>query len=244
MLWKTRFKTCIYHASGIAVYQNWLYRWLQFDSPAVQTLIHRYRPHKPQLNYLPPLMLPATVHKKPCLMLGLGGGGIAHALKPYLGEQKLTIVEANAQVIALARQFFGVDTLTNVDIVHAEASDFLSQSNQCFSSILVDLFTDNHFPQGCSNALFFSHCKRLLEPAGVLAVNLANAREHWPVFQLLRDQFARSTLTIPVPRSSNLIVLAQKSDTILPFIEKLTQLKAINKASWDKRWGYLAEYRG
>lgn len=243
-MWKTILGHCIYESpTGTRVFQNPVYRWLKFDSKAIQSLINRYFPHRPELSYLKPLILPGQLQPGNCCMLGLGGGGAAHALSPYLGDTKLTIVESNEEVINIAKRFFMIDKLTNLSIIHQDASLFVRDYKSEFQHILVDLFTANAFPDHCSNEAFFADCKRLLKPEGVLAVNLANSHEHWPVFQLIQKQFLRSTITFPVAGSANMIILAQNSSSPNSFIDTLKKSHTLRRLAWDGKWGCIATMR-
>lgn len=240
--WKVWGGKCLYNSEGkIRVYQNLLYRWLQFDSTAIQTLISRTAPHKPKLQYIKPLILPGIIQPGSICMLGLGGGGAAHALSPFLGTNELCIVEKSEEVIAVAKRFFMIDNLSHVQIIHQDAYSFVSQYQNTFQHVMIDLFTADAFPKDCCTELFFSHCKRLLKPNGILALNIANASEHWPLFELIQKQFNRATLVLPLTESANIIILAQNANSITPFIELLRQHKKIVSLTWDSDWGYLGQ---
>lgn len=243
-MWKTFYGRCIYQSQqGIRVLENPLFRWLQFDSKALQTVINRYAPHRPELNYINYLIQAVQLNPQHCCMLGLGGGGTAHALSSILKDYNLTIIEISAEVIDLARRFFMINRLTNLNIIHEEASLFLSQCNTQFEHLLIDLFTAHNFPSQCNNEEFFKNCRQVLRPGGILAVNLANAREHWPLFQLIQKQFSHSTLVIPVPYSANLIVFAQNSGTINPLLDALKEKRQIQELTWTSTWGYIGNLR-
>ncbi|MBA2656234.1 MAG: hypothetical protein H0U70_04530 [Tatlockia sp.] len=240
-MWKTFAGHCIYQSSqGIRVFQNPLYRWLKFNSPALQTVLNRYRPAKFELQYLRVLTIAIQLHPRNCCMLGLGGGGAAHALSPLLDGYELVIIESNVEVIEVAKRFFWIDRLKNIDLINEEASQFINRSEYNFSHLIIDLFTDTHFPIECNKGNFFADCKLRLEPGGILALNSANAKEHFQLLQQIQKQFNRATLSVAIPGSSNLIIFAQNSNTIEPFLENLKNNNKIKKLSWLKDWGYVA----
>ncbi|CDZ79085.1 spermidine synthase [Legionella massiliensis] len=243
MIWKTFAGRCIYQSTeGTRVLQNPLFRWLQFNSKALQTVLCRFAPHRPQLNYLRYLI--QSVQQKPqnCCMLGLGGGGAAHALSPIIAD-RLVIVEYSAEVIDLAKRFFMVDKLKNIDIIHDEASNYLNNCRRKFDHLLIDLYTAHSFPEQCANPDFFARSKELLAPDGILAVNLANSREHLSIFQLIQEQFLRSTVVLPVPDSANIIVFARNSETINPFLDVLKKSRKLKQLTWSSQWGYVARVK-
>lgn len=243
-MWKTFARHCIYQSpTGIRVFQNPLFRWLQFESRAIQTLINRYFPHRPGLSYIKTLIFAVRLQPAQCCMLGLGGGGAAHALSPLLSPDKLLIVENNDEVIDIASRFFMINQLDNLSIVHQDANSFVYQCTHQFQHLLVDLFDANAFPSHCNNEAFFAQCKRLLKPEGILAVNLANRHEQWPLFQLIQQQFHLSTLALPVLDSPNMIILAQNSNSITPFLEFLKKNKHLRQLTWNNKWGNVAKIR-
>ncbi|WP_028389518.1 spermidine synthase [Legionella fairfieldensis] len=242
-MWKTRAGQCIYQSStGIRVFQNLFFRWLQFDSTALQTVLNRYFPHRPGLHYLAPLVLPVKLNPADCCMLGLGGGGAAHALSPLLTNFQLTIVEASAEVIDVARRYFMIDQLKTLNLIHQDANLFVQQCKKQFQYILVDLFNADSFPAHCNTDTFFSNCKRLLKPGGLLVVNLANKNEQWPVFKLVEKQFPDSTIVLPVPDCSNMIIFAQNG-LISAFLAQLKTHKIMSQLMWDSKWKYIAQFK-
>jgi spermidine synthase len=243
-MWKTFAGRCLYQSpQGTRVFQNLLFRWLQFDSKALQTVLNRYGRHKPGLNYIKYLIMAAELKPQNCCMFGLGGGGAAHALSPLLGDFQLTIIENSAEIIELAKRFFWLDQLKNIKIIHQDASEFLCESVIKFDHLLIDLFTANNFPSQCNNDQFFINCKKALTPEGILAVNVANIHEYKPLFQLIQKQFSHSTLVISVPGSANLIIMAQNSPSINPLLERLRKNRRFKQLSWTENWGYVAKIK-
>lgn len=243
-MWKIWGARCLYHSVGqIRVSENLVYRWLQFDSSAIQTLISRRKPYKPQLHYIKPLILASILQPGTTCMFGLGGGGAAHALLPYLQKNELLVVEKSAEVIEVAKQFFMFERLVNMQLLNQDAYSFAANSSKTWQNLIMDLFTAKDFPKDCATELFFSHCKRLLKPNGILSVNIANVHEHWPLFKLIQQQFNRSTLVLLLKESANIIIIAQNGSSIRPFIELLQQNKWLISFTWDSDWGYLGQLK-
>ncbi|WED44496.1 spermidine synthase [Legionella cardiaca] len=242
-MWKTFHGKCIYKSpTGIRVFQNLLFRWLKFNSNALQTLLNRYFPHRPGLYYIDPLTLFVRLKPTNCCMFGLGGAGAAHALS-YKKELKLTVVEYSIDIINIARRFFMLDKLSNIEIIHQDAQLFVQETNRFFQHLLIDLFTDDTFPAHCNTEEFFNHCKRILLPDGILAVNLANLHEQWPIFQLIKKNFPNSIIAVPVKKSANLIIFATKHESINPLLDILKQHNKLKKLLWDAKWGYVAKVK-
>lgn len=241
-MWKTLAGRCIYHSPAkISVHQNPLYRWLRFDSRAIQTLINRLQPEKPGLYYVNPLISIAREFPGDCCLLGLGGAGVAHALKPYIGQHQLTVVENSLEVIQIAKYYFNSNSIPGLQIVQQDAKAFVGSCQTSFPYLMIDLFDAHSFPQHCNNELFFNQCKNRLLLDGILAINLANYIEQWPIFQLVRKLFEGRTVSIPVKKTANLIIFAVNAKSIKPLLQKLQFCSNVKKLYCHPRWGLVAK---
>lgn len=241
-MWKIKFGKCIYVSpSGYKVYQNLLYRWLTLGSEAWQTVINRYRPHKPGLHYLQILTLMARKFPNNCCLLGLGGAGIPHFLSAKNPLQSIVTVESSEEVIQIAKQFFMTDLIPNLTIIHQNAKDFVYENKNTFQHLILDLYDATHFPDECHSADFFTHCNEQLTDDGFIAINLANAQEQWPLIQLIKKQFP-SNIIIPIKKCANLVVIASKNSNKELFINQVKSTGEIKKIAWVKDWGYVAKY--
>lgn len=241
-MWQTIGGKCIYQSPTYEkVYQNFIYRWLTFDSVWVQTLINRRNPQKLGLSYIRQLTLAVKTNPAVTCLLGLGGAGVAHALAPYLGHFELLAVENNPGIIRIAKDYFFTEGLKNLRVIQQDARLFVKESPMTYQHLLVDLFNDHTFPPLCNSDEFFSDCRNLLKPNGVLALNLASMREQWSVFKRVREVFGRTTVSLPVIGTTNLIVLACNSASVNPLLDLLEKNYRIKKLSWDADWGCVAE---
>lgn len=240
-MWKTKLGTCIYESpSGYKVYQNLLYRWLTLGSSALQTVINRYSPQKPVLHYLPQLTLMARHYPNPACLLGLGGAGIPLMLCMNDLSPPLVAVDNSAEVIDIAKRFFMIDRLNNFTIIHNNAMDYIQTNNLSYPHLLIDLYNANYFPPECANDLFFSSCTKALANEGFLAVNLANLREQWPIFQMIKKYF-RQTLVLPVKKSANMVIIAAQLESNELFLNKIKATAELKKIVWVSQWGYVGE---
>lgn len=239
-MWKTMGGRRIYEAPNKAkVYQNLLYRWLTFDSLAIQTLINRRHPNRVELSYIHQLTLAVRAHPTDCCLLGLGGAAVAHFLSPYLGSSQLVAVENDANIIEIATTYFMTNRLKNMSIIHQDAKLFLQESQTHYQHLLVDLFDNDSFPMDCNTHHFFEQCKRLLLPDGVLALNLANLDEQWSLFNHIRENFNQQTISLPVKGTANMVILACNSRSITPLLNIVTGERSLKKLTWDSKWGCI-----
>lgn len=238
------------------MYDNYFHRTLKIGSDAYQTVLDRMHPEEPVLDYLQPFIFMAKNSPGDTCLLGLGGGAVAHALAPYLGDYTITAVESNPEIIAAAFEYFMIKRIKQLQIVCEDANSFITKittpptpptaqtsTRLPFKHILIDLFNEESFPSECFNETFFSNCKKILQQDGFLAINVANKEEHKPIFKLLRQQFASAILCIPVKKSSNIVFLAANAGSINNLLNCFKKSKLLKRLTWDSIWGAVAELK-
>lgn len=241
-MWQTRWGKCIYVSpSGYEVYQNAFYRWLTLGTSPLQTVIRLNQPQKPVLHYLPMLSVMARSTPGETCLLGLGGGGILHLLRNTI-SQPLWAVEMSAEVIEIAQRFFFIDLISDLQIVNRDALDFLKETPHRFKHLLVDLYDGQHFPEACQKEAFFNLCKQRIADDGFLAVNLANGNDQSFILQLIKKQFP-NTLSIPIHRCQNLVIIASANPDKPAFLAQMQQTQAFSKLFWIDSWGYVGHER-
>ena len=170
--------------------------------------------------------------------LGLGGASLIHRLAslPF----SITAVEISSEIIEIAKNYFMIDKLSNLELAHMPAEDYLEQYNKKFSNIMIDLYDAQAFPAKCNNSRFFFNCKKNLKPDGFLSVNLANSKEQYAILQLIKKYFI-NTLVIPITKCANIVIIASNHTNRDDFLNAVQKNKEINKLSLVTCWGYLAE---
>lgn len=240
-MWKTKFGQRIYVSpSGYEVYQNPGYRWLTLGSSALQTVINRRHPKRPMLYYLPALTLMARQFPEQSCMLGLGGAAVAHMLSasPY----SLTAVELSAEIIAIAQNYFYLNTIPNLNLIQHNALNYLQECSRHYTHLIVDLYGADSFPSDCNSDVFFQMCKERLVEGGFLAVNLANTKEQWPIVQRIKNHF-KHTVVFPIKKCANLVVIASNTLQSGDFLAQVSTNKEVNCIVYDDLWGHIGELR-
>ncbi|WP_058535082.1 spermidine synthase [Legionella saoudiensis] len=241
-MWKTKFGKCIYESpSGYKVYQNFFYRWLTLGSTALQTVINRRHPQRPVLHYLPALTLMARQYPGASCLLGLGGAGIPLMLsreQPPLPS--LTVIDKSEEVIDIAKRFFISEELKNLTIIHDDAMNYVAQTNETYTHLMIDLYNAHFYPPECNNELFFSSCQRIIADGGFLALNLANIREQWPLFQLVKKYF-KHTLVIPIKKSANMVIIASNDKNKEHFFQQVRMSGELKQIIWVESWDYVGD---
>jgi len=235
---KTSFGHCIYQSkSGAKVFQNYWYRWLTFNSSALQTVMLRRNPQKPVLNYLAPLCMLAKSTPGNTCVLGLGGASAAHYLSPFTINESILAVENNKDVIDIAKHYFHSEEVKQLKIIHEDAALFLKNDNGLFKHLIIDLYNSHFYPPECNTDEFFLHCKQKLKDNGFLAINLANPEEQLNIYKKVKKQFKHCTVVMPVKSCANMIIFASKTPSFSYITEYIYKSTSVKSLKLDACWG-------
>jgi spermidine synthase len=121
-----------------------------------------------------PSMLP-DVRPRRALLLGLGGGTIAHLLVRRFGPIPMVGVEADSEVLTLARTEFALD-LPSLTVVEGDALAYVAACAERFDYVCVDLYRGAELERGVLARPVLRAIKRLLSPGGLAVFNLFRDR--------------------------------------------------------------------
>ena len=174
----------------IEVIENRTVRKLHFDSPIEQSCIYRNAPMTLNFEYQQKIVELVNdhyldlKHPKPyrVLMLGMGGGTMAHHLYHSLPNLQMTIVELRQIVIDAAYQYFQLPDVPEIESVQADAIAYIAElANDCtensdfqFDCIMVDIFDSHGIPSELCEVDFHQNLQPCLKPTGRLIFNLWN----------------------------------------------------------------------
>lgn len=108
------------------------------------------------------------------LILGLGAGSIPAILASHGKNYEMTGVEIDPEVIRLAKEYFNLDYHTNLNIVVADAVQFVAEEankGEKYDLICVDLYEDYEVPKSAESPDFLVRLKNILSDKGLLLYN-------------------------------------------------------------------------
>lgn len=109
---------------------------------------------------------------KNSLILGMGGGSIVSLLRnKYKIATPITAVEKDPVVIELAAKYFDIAQYQNLNIVQADAYDFVCTSPDRYDLVIVDLFVDSIVPEIFASHEFLTHLRRVTSDASCIIYN-------------------------------------------------------------------------
>lgn len=129
------------------------------------------------------------------LILGLGGGTVAHLLTKRFGPISIDAVEIDPMMVEVGKKFFNFDKLPNLNIIIADAvsvvqnpSDYFLLPN-AYCLIIVDLYCGSHYPPEAESLSFLAGLKRLTHPSGVVVFNRISGGKDSEFEEKLRKSF-------------------------------------------------------
>lgn len=106
------------------------------------------------------------------LVLGVAGGSVIETLKKEIKfEGKITGVEIDADVIEIAKKYFGLGSYNNVSIVNDDAFEFVLKTKEKYDLIIIDIFQDTTMPNFLFEDFFINRINFLLNVNGFILFN-------------------------------------------------------------------------
>jgi spermidine synthase len=150
------------------------YRRLYFGPLHIQSEMHRDDPVALQLKYTQRMMALLLFVPKPkhIVIVGLGGGSLTKFCHRHLPKTRITTIEIDARVIALAPAFQVPPDDDRHRIVHADAGDWFAGNTERFDAVLLDGYTDSGIASGFGEPQLYARIREGLRPGGLLVANL------------------------------------------------------------------------
>lgn len=115
------------------------------------------------------------------VVLGVGGGTVIELLAKRFPAAAITAVDIDPTMIAIAKQYFGIERLPNVRLVGADAKIFVehcSKKGKVFDLVIVDLFIGREIPAFVATERFYKKFKHVTSPRGAVVINYLREREY------------------------------------------------------------------
>ncbi len=115
-------------------------------------------------------MLPSG-KPRTALLLGLGGGTLAHLLHRRFPDIRITGIDNDPDLLTFARKHFHLD-LPNLKVVVTNAFDYVTRCRRRFEFVAVDLFVGSAFERGVLSSDFLRRLDAIRSNDGEIAINL------------------------------------------------------------------------
>ncbi|MBI3283819.1 MAG: transferase spermidine synthase [Burkholderiales bacterium] len=192
-------------------------RLMFFNQKCMQSAMKTDAPEKLICGYTRAMMGFLLAHPAPrhILMIGLGGGSLLKFCYRHLPQCRITVLEIDADVIALRRQFQIPDDDERLSIVQCDAVDYLERQAVQADVILLDGYDVDGLVEELNTPAFYASCRRALSTDGILVANIwGKSKVIAPLLSALRALFANNVWWSRSVDSYNLIVFALKNPAL------------------------------
>ncbi|MFZ6742079.1 fused MFS/spermidine synthase [Undibacterium sp. JH2W] len=149
------------------------------------------------------------------LLIGLGGGSLVKYCYRHLPDCRITVLEINADVIAMRELFMLPPDDDRLQVIHCDAVTHLQENTYDADVLLLDAYDENGLVADLNTAEFYAVCHANLVANGIMVANVWGKPSALAgMLSRLRQQFARQVSWTRSPDSYNLIVYAIKGISI------------------------------
>jgi spermidine synthase len=215
-------------------------RYLHLDSPWVQGAMLIREPRAIVLEYVQRMMAwmlwrpSAELKRGHAVQLGLGAATITRFCHGVLRMPRVTAVEINPAVIAACRHGFALPADdARLQVVQADAGDWVAEPAHRGSAqvLAVDLYDHEAAAPVLDSDLFYTRCRDVLAPGGVMSVNLFGRDASFRASaERIATAFGRDQVWSLTPtREGNTVVIATRGVDVPEREELLDRVKSIER---------------
>jgi spermidine synthase len=212
-------------------------RTLSFSSSEIQSRMQLLAPDALDLEYTRTMMGFLMFRPEPSriAMLGLGGGSMAKFCHRHLPGSQLLVVEINPHVIALREAFQVPPDDSRFRVLAGDAAQFVAETDARFDVLLVDAFDAQGTPPALCTQRFYDDCLDVLEPGGLLVMNMHAGH---PLFDVFAERLNRSCgghlLRVPDRDGTNTVVFACKGQPLPALATAARRPRGMAPAAWTQ----------
>ncbi|MGR9100335.1 MAG: spermine synthase [Gammaproteobacteria bacterium] len=191
-------------------------RSLHFGSHSRQSSMLLSDPHYLQLSYIRAMTAWLLFSDNPVnvLNVGLGGGSLVKFLLYHFPDCRVEAVEFRRSVARVAYSHFGLQKSERLRIYIGDGADYIRRrarrEQDIYDLVLIDAFDHDGLSDSIAGQALFDDCRRILNPEGVLAINLwgSDRTIFNKVALSLNASFEGRMLLLPVKDRGNTIAFA------------------------------------
>ena len=207
-------------------------RFMYFSQKSVQSAMKIDSPDELLCGYTSAMLafLLTTPDPQHILMVGLGGGSIVKFCYRHLPRCRFTVLEIDADVIALREQFMIPADDDRLEIIQADAVSYMEQHSLSVDIILLDGFDINGLVEELNTKTFYANCQSALKPSGILVTNMWGKRKELVcLLTELRSLFQQRVWWCRSLDSYNLLVFSFKEEALTFAIDMSIQAQTLDE---------------
>jgi spermidine synthase len=106
------------------------------------------------------------------LVLGVAGGSVIKTLVDEIQfKGKITGVEIDPDIIAIANEYFNLNAIPNLELIIGDAFEFVLKTKNKYDLIIIDVFQDTTMPNFLFENYFIDRIGLILNPNGFVLFN-------------------------------------------------------------------------
>lgn len=163
----------------------WIYEFDNFEKKRMRVLTNSINgtqsamyldnPNKIALDYLHSYDIAEAINPgyKNALLIGGSTYNYPRSLISRFPDKTIDVVEIDPGVTKLAKDYFDLGEINNLNIIHDDGRVFLNKNKKQYDAILVDAFSSNaSIPFQLTTKENAENIKRSLTPSGAVAINI------------------------------------------------------------------------
>lgn len=210
-------------------------RSLHLGSTTVQSSMRISDPVELVLSYTQAMTAFLLWHPQPrhVALVGLGGGSLSKFFHHHYPQTRVTTVELDPRVVAVAREWFAVPADDErFTIAVGDGADWVRAHPAACDVLVLDAYDGESQVEALAEEDFYAACWRALTDDGVLVVNLWSSDRRFDGFlQRIERVFGDLVVCLPAERRGNVAVFAFRTRPSLVRFDRLRPVAARLEAS-------------
>jgi spermidine synthase len=211
---------------------------LHFTIMEIQSRMQTQRPDALDLEYTRTMMAMLLFNSEPenLAMIGLGGGSLAKFCHRHLPGTRIKVVEINPHVIALRDEFGIPPDDDRFKVRRGDGAAYARAAPYPVDVLMVDGFDNEGQPPALCSQRFYDDCHDVLQPNGILVVNLHAWNDSYDVFiERINRSFQNEVLVVDGSNCDNSVVFACKGALLPRFNPSILRKRArFDQQTWDE----------
>lgn len=191
------------------------HRALRFGAPDAddQTMIVRETPSRSPVEYVSTAAAGLSFSKAPrkgprqALIIGLGGGAMAHHLARLEPGIHVDAVEIDPVVVRFARRYFALEQVPHLTVHVEDGAAFASAAKTKWNLIVVDAYGSDDMPAQLTSPTFFLALRQRVAREGAVVLNLAVSAHHEKKILSRFIPLFSECVAVRTPEDRNLVVI-------------------------------------
>lgn len=200
-------------------------RSLHLGSDTVQSSMRIADPVELVLSYTQSMTAFLLWHPRPrhVVLIGLGGGSLSKFFHHHYPDARVTTVELDPRVVAVARQWFAVPPDdARFAVAVGDGAEWVRAHRAVCDVLVLDAYDGESQVDALAEEDFYAACWHALTDDGVLVVNLWSSDRRFDGFlQRIERVFGDLVVCLPAERRGNVAVFAFRTRPTLVRFDRL-----------------------